>query len=761
MKKNLSKASRNYTLLIICLICILMISSSTAMLMTYSETIEEESGNVAKQYVESTANNLRSGIDAYKTQTLNLVRTILSTAYEDEKDFSVQLHRLSRDERFEDIMFVRYFKDGVEYDITGDVFEADMESVEVKKMIEKRVLTCVGVVSDRQYNVSTTAFCVPIDGFEYADAMVVCYPVAKVVGYSKALSDTDYTSSRFTVICSTQGEVVRLLYADEEAVVQEHSDIYDFLRGELNNKQMLDELRITINSGASGNYSETVSGQPCILSVSGIREYDNTSFSVVGYYRAADIYKSGYFIIRSLLGEFLVFFVIVLAVGVYGIIQRWKNKKLFATINDTNKVLGCDSRVKFERVAAEIIARNKATLFAVAVIDVTHYEYIREQIGNEKMIAILKHLKMLYSKIMQIDERYAYAENGRFVLLLHYRDINNLASRLNSVVALATQHSSQLTSSFSLVLVGGIYTTERKITDNVQKMIDLAIEAENATKFPCDFGVFRIYNETLYASSVQNDYIEVHMESALQNHEYKVFYQAKYNIADDRIDGCEALVRWYNYKLDEYMQPDVFLPLFEANRFIVKLDHYVFEQVCIYITDSIKNGFPLYPVSVNASRITATEKDFVEFYAATKKKYNIADGFVTIEFTESFAYEDYGMLRNIVSELHKNGFKCSIDDFGSGFSSYNILKELPMDEIKLDRFFIKSGYSKERDLKILSSVISLARDLHMKVTQEGVENEDDIDLLKKLGCQVIQGYYYSRPLALTDYIGFITNNKRI
>lgn len=129
---------------------------------------------------------------------------------------------------------------------------------------------------------------------------------------------------------------------------------------------------------------------------------------------------------------------------------------------------------------------------------------------------------------------------------------------------------------------------------------------------------------------------------------------------------------------------------------------------------------------------------------------------MTIEFTESFAFEDYERLRETVSIPHKNGFKCSIDDFGSGFSSYNILKELPMDEIKLDRFFIIKGYSDERDLKVLSSVIKLGRELNMKVTQEGVETKDQLMLLKKLGCNVIQGFYYSKPLVEGDYDDFLT-----
>ena len=113
------------------------------------------------------------------------------------------------------------------------------------------------------------------------------------------------------------------------------------------------------------------------------------------------------------------------------------------------------------------------------------------------------------------------------------------------------------------------------------------------------------------------------------------------------------------------------------------------------------------------------------------------------------------MLREIVNTLHKNGFKCSIDDFGTGYSSYSILKELPMDEIKLDRFFIKPGISRERDDKLLISIINLSKQMNMKVTQEGVETMDQLEMLRKLGCHVIQGYHYSRPLRLSDYIEFI------
>jgi EAL domain-containing protein (putative c-di-GMP-specific phosphodiesterase class I) len=303
--------------------------------------------------------------------------------------------------------------------------------------------------------------------------------------------------------------------------------------------------------------------------------------------------------------------------------------------------------------------------------------------------------------------------------------------------------------------MGGIYEEKRKATDDVSKMLDFAIEAKNAGSIAADFGSFRFYDDRLQENREQSEYIEMHMDTALENNNFVVFYQPKINLITDLPDGCEALVRWYNPELDEYMRPGVFMPLFEANGFIVKLDKYVYEQVCSYIEESTLQRQPLYPVSVNVSRATAIQDGFVDFYVSRKKKHNIIDGFLTIEFTESFAYENYDKMREIINQLHRNGFKCSIDDFGTGFSSYNILKEIQMDEIKLDRFFIDKGISEERDRKILESVINLSKDLRMKVTQEGVETEEQRDMMRKLGCQVIQGYFYSKPLHLSDYIGFI------
>ena len=760
IKKDVKKHSGKYPLIIIAFVCLLMISSSFAMLSRYSSIVDEEAKRIALSFVDNSALELRNSIETYKSKSLKLGVRMEGATFESDEVFRAELNRQARTEEYSDVLFVRDFKDGIEYDVLGNVYEQRYESEAVLDLAKQNVLTCVGVISDRQYDLSVCAFIVPVNDSDYLDTILVCYSVEPIIRAVNELGEDD-VKSIFTSVCAFDGEAVKILYADNNFDIQLHRNVYELMRKEINSKETLDSIKQNVDNGESAVYLETVAGQKHIIAVNSIMEYDNTCFYVFGYYNSNTIYESGYYVINIILGEFIIFFILLIVLLVIVFTQEGRTKKHIEQANDLSSIIDCPSRIKFEKMSGEILETHKGTTFAIIVLDINHYEYMLEQLGEDMIINVLRQIKLVCNKMLGIDETMGFLENGRFVLMLHFRDISTIESRLSSVTSVVRQYTNKSTFKYPFELIGGIYTTDTNVTQNITKMVDLAIDAEKTTQFSYDFSTFRVYNQTQYNSSVQNDYIELHMDSALVNHDFKVFYQAKYNIVENRPDGCEALVRWWNSEINDYMQPGVFLPLFEANRFIIKLDHYVFEQVCIYINDAIENGMPMVPVSVNASRMTATEADFVSFYVGLKKKYNIADNFITIEFTESFAFEDYKMLRTIVTELHNNGFKCSIDDFGSGFSSYNILKELPMDEIKLDKFFIKQGYSNDRDMIILQSVINLGKELHMKVTQEGVETKEELEMLRKNGCHVIQGYLYSKPLALTDYITFLSNKKKL
>ena len=219
--------------------------------------------------------------------------------------------------------------------------------------------------------------------------------------------------------------------------------------------------------------------------------------------------------------------------------------------------------------------------------------------------------------------------------------------------------------------------------------------------------LYSLFTEEVSRDIAHNERIEMMMENALSNREFRVFVQPKYNVAHDKIDSVEALVRWFDPSRGEYMFPAEFIPLFESNGFITKLDHYVYLEVLEFISQSAERGDKVVPVAVNVSRVTAGSEDFINFYVGNKKKYRIPDGFITLEITESFAMEDNDKIAYIIDELHKNGMRCSIDDFGSGYSSFNILKRMHVDELKLDAVFAASSGDESRDDKILSSMIDL------------------------------------------------------
>jgi EAL domain-containing protein (putative c-di-GMP-specific phosphodiesterase class I) len=187
----------------------------------------------------------------------------------------------------------------------------------------------------------------------------------------------------------------------------------------------------------------------------------------------------------------------------------------------------------------------------------------------------------------------------------------------------------------------------------------------------------------------------------------------------------------------------------------------MFIEVCKYFQSAVERGEPVYPISVNVSRVTAVQPDFINFYVGNKKKYGVGDKFITIEFTESFAMENYDTISDIVNQLHENGILCSIDDFGSGYSSFNILKNITMDELKLDRFFLTRGFDQSRDDQLLKTMIELAKGFGMTVVQEGVETKDAFNKVVEYGCEVVQGYYYAKAISLEEYKIFIQTNTSI
>ena len=255
-------------------------------------------------------------------------------------------------------------------------------------------------------------------------------------------------------------------------------------------------------------------------------------------------------------------------------------------------------------------------------------------------------------------------------------------------------------------------------------------------------------------NSQQEKDILFDMERAFQENEFIVYYQPKFLFNSEKIIGAEALVRW-NHKKKGLLAPSYFIPMFEKNGFIEKIDRLVFENVCQFLdkwnkSQADKTEKQPLTISCNLSRVQLYNPDIAKTYKEIASKYEIAPSKIEIELTESFMMDNKERLLKAMNEIRNAGFSISVDDFGSGFSSLSLLKDIPATVIKLDKEFLNSQDTKKEHI-IINSVINMAKNLNMETVAEGVEDKKQSDLLKNMGCDIVQGYFYAKPMTESDF----------
>ncbi len=246
--------------------------------------------------------------------------------------------------------------------------------------------------------------------------------------------------------------------------------------------------------------------------------------------------------------------------------------------------------------------------------------------------------------------------------------------------------------------------------------------------------------------------IEEDMYKAIANDEFVMYLQPKYSISGNNIIGAEALARWI-HPHKGMISPADFIPIFEENGFIIKLDKIIWEKACAKIREWIDKGITPIPISVNVSREYLASTDVVSFFADLIRKYDIPSDLVEIEITESIDNEN---IRDVVKRFKDMGFTMLMDDFGSGYSSLNVLKSTQFDVLKIDRGFFSEFMESDRGRKIISHTISMSQDIGLDIVAEGVETSEQATFLSKCGCDAAQGFLYSRPVPVEEFEKMIT-----
>lgn len=295
----------------------------------------------------------------------------------------------------------------------------------------------------------------------------------------------------------------------------------------------------------------------------------------------------------------------------------------------------------------------------------------------------------------------------------------------------------------NVVMKWGIYAIEDRSIP-VEQMCDRAMLAAGSIKGQYQKH-FAEYDDTLRGKLLREQAITDSMETALAEEQFVVYLQPKYRIADEQLAGAEALVRW-NHPEWGFQSPAEFIPLFEKNGFITKLDQYVWDRTCAILREWDDRGYPAIPVSVNVSRSDVYLADLADILLQTVQRYDLLPSRLHLEITESAYTENPDQIIDTVNQLRELGFVIEMDDFGSGYSSLNMLNKMPLDILKLDMKFIQSETAKPVDQGILRFIMSLARWMNLSVVAEGVETAEQLSRLREIGCDYAQGYYFGKPM---------------
>lgn len=403
----------------------------------------------------------------------------------------------------------------------------------------------------------------------------------------------------------------------------------------------------------------------------------------------------------------------------------------------------------FEIWANEILRRSDRPYYIVCY-DVNNFAVYNNLMGLDGGNDVLKTLASVSLSSKQDKEICARLYADEFVCLLTADSIDGLFQKIYQV---NSRFRDKADGHNHILISYGVF----EITDKampVRQMVDCAKTAKKAVKG--NYNQFiGIYTEEMKLLKTEERQLIFRMEDALENGEFYAVYQPKFGAKTRSVVSCEALVRWrYDGRV---ITPDKFIGLFEENGFILKLDIYMFELVCKTLREFIRGGIAPVPVAVNFSQIHIYEPDFPERLMEIITRYQIPPSYIEIEFTETAMSSDVALSVQTIQQLKRRGFTVAMDDFGSGYSSLTLLRSLPVDVVKLDRGFLAGNETDERGKCVIRSVIKLSKQLKFETVAEGVETKEQMELCIGYGCDIMQGYYFSKPLPEEEFKALLKN----
>ena len=398
--------------------------------------------------------------------------------------------------------------------------------------------------------------------------------------------------------------------------------------------------------------------------------------------------------------------------------------------------------------ASRLVRKKKARNYAIVSLDIDHFKMVNNMWNFETGNHILKRTAQIIRQSIRDNEFFCRKSDDHFLICMFKTQDEDFHLRLMQILYQISHIPKEENLEFSYAVSCGVCDFT-EINFDIHRAIGWASMARKQAKQEKDDSIV-YYDSKMQQQAIKEQEIVNRMEEALTNREFCVYYQPQIQTSDETIAGAEALARWI--KPDGRMvYPDEFIPVFEKNGFITKLDLYIFEEVCRHIRAWLDEGSPVCRVSVNVSQVHLRNPDFYLEYLDIMEKYRIPSEYIELELTESTLFKNKEQMISLIYSLKNVGIKIAMDDFGSGYSSLNLMKDLPIDYLKLDREFFNTSLDSSRGKEVIKSVSAMAGRLHICVVAEGVETREQVDFLREIDCDIVQGYFYYKPLSTQDF----------
>lgn len=427
---------------------------------------------------------------------------------------------------------------------------------------------------------------------------------------------------------------------------------------------------------------------------------------------------------------------------IYGYRMLRKNHKQLIELAYYDSLTGAYNTVRFMQEMKDALSGPEK--YSVCVLNIHQFKFINEIFGRAQGDKLLCHISQVLKESVNLGEYFCRDTGDFFWMILKGQNEEAIRERLYEMMEKISRFSLSQHHNYQIMIYCGVAV--RRDDSSAEMMMTHAMFALQTAKGTDRNNVW-FYDVELHKQETLQNYIESHMHQALKDKEFRMFLQPKMDMRTGELAGAEALVRWIP-KDGTIIYPNQFIPLFESNGFCSSLDMYMVENVCRKIREWIDAGITPVPVSVNQSKLLFYEEDYVENLCSILERYKVPGELITLEILEGLAAGNIDELNKKIDQLKVKGFRISMDDFGSGYSSFNTLGKLHIDELKMDRVFLSAitGKEDERQKIIMAQVVDLAKKLRISTVAEGVETKENEALIRALGCSYGQGYYYSRPV---------------